>query len=290
MDNTYLLFFKKLFLIPSILCTIPVIIMILAYKIKKYPSYINLLFLLLNDLLYFVSILLTFYNNELIDSLCITQGFLLNFSKQGSIIWNFFICYTCLIEIINPKYYIHNKFRFTIIFLFFSTLIPFFICLYLYIFNLYGNDIYYCSLSLNTKIKRIFIMNNQRVILFFEVFEYFLILYCYKKCKAFIFNIENKIKKKIKSNKEILYYPLIYLIISPIGIINKFKRLQSFLEISPFFEYLNLILEGLKGIFILLLFFTSPGLQINISKPFKKSKKKKYNKAIIDSLENFIEH
>ena len=290
MDNTYLLFLKKLFLIPSIICTIPVLIMILAYKIKKYPSYINVLFLLLNDLLYYVSILLTFNNKELIDSLCITQGFLLNFSKQGSIIWNFFISYTCLMETINPKYYFQNRFKLTIIFLLCSILIPIIICLYLYIFNLYGNDIYYCSLSLNTKIKRLYVMKNQRIILFLEIFEYFLILYCYKKCKELIFTIENKIKKKIKSNTEILYYPLIYLIISPIGMINKLKRLQYFLEIYPFFEYLNLILEGLKGIFILLLFFTSTSLHVNISKPIKKVKKRKYNKQQNDALEYLIEH
>ena len=290
MDNTYLLFLKKLFLIPSIICTIPVLIMILAYKIKKYPSYINVLFLLLNDLLYYVSILLTFNNKELIDSLCITQGFLLNFSKQGSIIFNFFISYTCLMETINPKYYLQNRFKFTIIFLLCSTLIPFFICLYLYIFNLFGNDIYYCSLPLSTKIKRFFVINTQGIILFFEIFEYFLILYCYKNCKKLIQNIEKRSKKTIKINKQILYFPLIYLIISPVGMFNKYKRLINFLEIYPFFEYLNLILEGLKGIIILLLFISSPCLSFNSAEPLKKNKRKKIYKQQIDLLENLVEH
>ena len=80
-----------------------------------------------------------YYNFD--SNVCLTQGLLTNFTKQGSIIWYFIISYTCLINTLNSKYYLQNKVKFTIIFLLCSLLIPFIYCLYLYFFDLIGNDI-----------------------------------------------------------------------------------------------------------------------------------------------------
>ena len=66
MSETSFSILKKIIFIPSIICTLGVIIMILSYKIKRSPQHLNLLFLSLNDLIYYISILLLFNDDEII--------------------------------------------------------------------------------------------------------------------------------------------------------------------------------------------------------------------------------
>jgi hypothetical protein len=291
MSETSFSILKKMIFIPSIICTLGVIIMILSYKIKRSPQHLNLLFLSLNDLIYYISILLPFDEKEIISNVCLTQGLLTNFTKQGSIIWYFIISYTCLINTLNSKYYLQNKVKFTIIYLLCSLIIPFIYCLYLYFFDLIGNDIYYCNIFLKSELMKFYIMKNQCYILFFEIFEYFLNLFCYKKCSKYILNIEKNTKKKNnehnKNNKLLIKIPFIYLIISPIGILNTFFRIYSYLQINFLLEYLNLFSEGFKGIFIFIIF----SLNIHFSKVKKNMKKiklRKKKKYFPDKKENSL--
>ena len=138
---------------------------------------------------------------------------------------------------------------------------------------------------------KFYIMKNQSYILFFEIFEYFLNLFCYKKCSKYILNIEKNTKKKNnehnKNNKLLIKIPFIYLIISPIGILNTFFRIYSYLQINFLLEYLNLFSEGFKGIFIFIIFILNIHFS-NVKKNMKKIKLRKKKKYFPDKKENSL--
>jgi len=279
-DIDKLLIIKKIFAFPSLIILFLLSLLFwFLKKIKKKIMYTNILFLILIEIGYLISIILPYNYNEPDDNLCFAESLLINFFIHCKYIWCILMTYSSIMESLFPKTFENNHLSFSIIILSFLIIIPFLSSLFLFLNKLSGNYGIYCNLPLNNSEMRYYV--NRIHIYFTSIKAFFIIItiYCNFRSKR-----NKKALKKItkfSSNHKYLLYPKIICFLQTLDLIPNIYKIININTSSFTIEFFHIIFNCSESIFIFIIFLRSSLFQILFSQFYKNIKKRKRKKKRI---------
>jgi hypothetical protein len=190
-DVKTLLIFKKLFSIVSLILLFFISMLFwFSKKIRRRITNIGILYLIITEILYLISILLPYDINNPDSKLCFAESLLINFFNHARLAWCFLMTYICIMESMNKLSFENHFLLFSIIYIFILITIPFLLSLYVYLNDLSGNYGAYCYLPLNNEEMRFYIV---RIHIYYTAIKFCFIVitfYCIFLQKQVSFFIE----------------------------------------------------------------------------------------------------
>ena len=257
-------------------------------KIKKKIVYMNILYLILIEIGYLITIILPYNYNEPDDNLCLAESLLINFFIHCKYVWCFLMAYTSIMESLFAKTFEKRLISFSIIIISILLIIPFLSSLFLFLNKLSGNYGTYCYLPLNNSEMRYYV--NRIHIYFTSIKAFFIIItfYCIYRSKR-----NKKALKKItkfSSNHKYLVYPKLICFLQTLDLIPNIYKIININASSFIIELFHILFNCSEGIFIFIIFLRSSLFQILFAQFYKNIKKRKGKKRRIKKnkkMENF---
>ena len=269
-----LLIIKKVFALLSLIVLFLISLLFwFVKKIKRKIIYMNILYLILIEIGYLISIILPYNYNEPDDNLCLAECLLINFFIHCKYVWCFLMAYTSIMESLFTKTFEDHFILLTFIIIFVLIAIPLLSSLFLFLNKLSGNYGSYCYLPLNTAEMRYYV---NRIHLYFTTIKIFFIIitfYCIQRSKR-----NKKNLKKFSSNHKYLIYPKIICILQTLDLIPNIYKIITINSSSFWIEFFHIIFNCSEGIFIFIIFLRSSLFQLLFSQFYKSIKKKKGKK------------
>ena len=276
-DIENLLIIKKIFSYISLIFLL-LISLLFWYlkKIKKKIIDMNILYLILIEIGYLITIILPYNYNEPENKLCFAESLLINFFIHCKYVWCILMSYSSIMESLFAKTFQKNFICFSFIIISILIIIPFLSSLFLYLNQLSGNYGAYCYLPLNNAEMRYYV--NKIHIYFTAIKVIFIIVtfYCIYRSKR-----NKRALRKIisfKSNHKYLIYPKIICSLQTLDLIPNIYKIININTSSFIIELCHIIFNCIDGILIFIFFVRSSLFQIlfsQFSKNVKKRKKKK---------------
>ena len=245
-------------------------------KIKKKIVYMNILYLILIEIGYLITIILPYNYNEPDDNLCLAESLLINFFIHCKYVWCFLMAYTSIMESLFAKTFEKRLISFSIIIISILLIIPFLSSLFLFLNKLSGNYGTYCYLPLNNSEMRYYV--NRIHIYFTSIKAFFIIItfYCIYRSKR-----NKKALKKItkfNSNHKYLVYPKLICFLQTLDLIPNIYKIININTSSFIIELFHILFNCGEGLFIFIIFLQSSLFQILFSQFYKNIKKRKGKK------------
>lgn len=290
-DVKTLLIFKKLFSIVSLILLFFISMLFwFSKKIKRRITNIGILYLIIIEILYLISILLPYDINNPDSKLCFAESLLINFFNHARLAWCFLMTYICIMESMNKLSFENHFLLFSIIYIFILITIPFLLSLYVYLNDLSGNYGAYCYLPLNNEEMRFYIV---RIHIYYTAIKFCFIVitfYCIFQSKK-----NKKLYKKAgnyKSNYKYLSYPKLICFLQFLDLSTNIYKIVKINSSTFWMELLHIFLNCSEGIFIFIIFVRSTLFQTLFSIFYKNFKKRrasrKKNRNTIRSINAFI--
>ena len=276
-DVNTLLIFKKIFSIISLILLIFIAMLFWFSKnIKKKITNNSILYLILVEILYLITILLPYNYNNPDSTLCFSESLLINFFYHSRLIWCFLMSYICIMESMNKSFFQNHRILLSIICVFILLTIPFFSSLFIYVNKLSGNYGAYCYLPLNNEEMRFYVIKIHIYFTALKICCIIMTFYCIYQSRK-----NKKILKKLgkyKSNHKYLIYPKLICILQTFDIGTNIYKI-FFINSSNFWiELLHIFLNCSEGVFIFIFFMRSSLFQTLFSRFYKKFKKRRSHK------------
>ena len=276
-DIEKLLIAKKIIVSISLILLLLISLLFLFLKqIKKKVVYMNILFLILIEIGYLISIILPYNYNEPDNNLCLAQSLLINFFIHCRYVCCFLMSYTSIMESLFSKTFENHFILFSFIIISIIIILPFLSDVFLYINKLYGNYGVYCYLPLNDSYMRYYI--NRIHIYFTAIKVIFIIITFYSIFRS---SRNKKALRKITkfaSNHKFLIFPKIICGLQTLDLISDIYKIIAINSTTFWIELFHIIFNCSEGIFIFIIFLKSSLFQILFSQFYKNIKKKKGKK------------
>ena len=275
-----LLLVKKIFSFISLMVLFLILLLFwFLKKIKKKIIYLNILYLILIEMCYLISMVLPYQYNEPDTKLCFAETLLINFFLHCKLIWCFLMGYTSIMESLFYKSFQNHFISFSFIILSLLILIPFLSSTFLFLNKLSGNYGVYCYLPLNNTEMRYYVT---KIHIYFTAIKVFFIIISFYS--VFRSKRNKKALKKITkftSNHKYLQYPKLICSFQTLDLIPNIYKIITINSTTFFIELIHIILNCSEGIFIFIIFLKSPLFQILFAQFYKNIKKKKGKKKRI---------
>ena len=243
-----LLLVKKIFSFISLMVLFLILLLFwFLKKIKKKIIYLNILYLILIEMCYLISMVLPYY--------------------------------TSIMESLFYKSFQNHFISFSFIILSVLIIIPFLSSTFLFLNKLSGNYGVYCYLPLNNTEMRYYVT---KIHIYFTAIKVFFIIISFYS--VFRSKRNKKALKKITkftSNHKYLQYPKLICSFQTLDLIPNIYKIITINSTTFFIELIHIILNCSEGIFIFIIFLKSPLFQILFAQFYKNIKKKKGKKKRI---------
>ena len=273
-DVNILLIFKKIFSIVSLILLIFISMLFWFSKnIKKKITNNSILYLIIIEILYLISILLPYNYNNPDSSLCFFESLLINYFYHSRLIWCFVMSYVCIMESMNKICFQNHPVFLSFLCVFILLILPFFSTLFLYVNELSGNYGAYCYLPLNNEEMRYYVIKIHIYFTAIKICFIIMTFYCIYQSKK-----NKKIMKnlgKYKSNHKYLIYPKIICILQSFDIGTNIYKIITINSSNFLIELLHIFLNCSEGVFIFIFFMKSTLFQTLFSRFYKKLKKRR---------------
>ena len=275
-----LLIAKQILSITSLIVLFLILLLFLFLKkIKKKIIYLNILYLILIEMCYLISIVLPYYYNEPDSKLCLAETLLINFFLHCKYVWCFLMGYTSIMESLFYKSFQANFLSFSIIIILVLIIIPFLSSTFLFLKKLSGNYGVYCYLPLNNTEMRYYVA---KIHIYYTAIKIFFIIITFY---SVIRSKRNKqaLKKVIKftSYHKYLLYPKLICSFQTLDLIPNIYKIITINSTTFWIEFIHIFLNCTEGIFIFIIFLKSPLFQILFAQLYKNIKRKKGKKKRI---------
>jgi hypothetical protein len=274
---------EKLLIIKKIFSSISLIFLFLITllfwylkKIKKKIIYMNILYLILIEIGYLVSIILPYNYNEPDNKLCFAESLLINFFIHCRYVWCFLMSYSSIMESLFAKTFQKNFICFSFIIISILIIIPLLSSLFLYSNQLSGNYGTYCYLPLNNAEMRYYV---NKIHIYFTTIKAIVIIitfYCIYRSKR----NKRTLKKitKFRTNHKYLVYPKMICSLQTLDLIPNIYKIININTSSFIVEFFHIIFNCSEGILIFIIFLRSSLFQFLFSQFYKSIKKRKKKK------------
>ena len=251
---------------------------------KKKITNNSILYLIIIEILYLITILLPYNYNNPDSKLCFSESLLINFFYYSRLIWCFLMSYICIMESMNKILFENHRLLLSIICVFILLIIPFFSSFFLYVNELSGNYGAYCYLPLNNEEMRFYVIKIHIYYTTLNLCFIIMTFYCIYQSKK-----NKKVFKKLgkfKSNHKYLIYPKIICFLQTLDLGTNIYKI-IFINSSTFWiELLHIFLNCSEGIFIFIFFMKSSLFQTLFSRFYKKFKKRSHKKKHKNAFKN----
>jgi hypothetical protein len=265
----------------SIIACIIIIIFNFLKRELKGANYRNLTFLVFCEIFYLLSFFIRYDKNYPTNNNCIIQSHLINLFEQLKSYLEIYICYICLISRLNTEHLSKHKLKYKIFIYFIILILALLSNLILYIYDIIGNNGYYCHISIDDYNRRFYTFHILLYVLLEKYTKLYIILFLILKEKKFykFLKINKKYIEK-NDNEKFILFPFYYLFVNIILSFNIIYHLRNYNKFNINYEIINMILISTEGIIMLLLFINLPTLKHILG---IKKKKKKFNNNINES-------
>ena len=275
-----LLIAKQVLSITSLLVLFLILLLFCFLKnIKKKIIYMNILYLILIEMCYLISMVLPYHYNEPDSKLCLAETLLINFFLHSKYVWCFLMGYTSIMESLFYKSFQANFISFSFVIISVLIIIPFLSSIFLFLNKLSGNYGVYCYLPLNNTEMRYYVTKIH--IYFTAIKAFFIIITFYSVFRS----KRNKkaLKKVIKftSYHKYLQYPKLICSFQTLDLIPNIYKIITINSTTFWIELIHILLNCTEGIFIFIIFLKSPLFQILFAQLYKNIKRKKGKKKKI---------